>query len=100
MSDVTKLKWAGTEHLVVRAQIAPFREQLNSGAVGIVAIYHRNCDGHNVEFYIELDQMKDEELGYFDLRPWHHDTPQRPKTWDRKSAPSVWGPPPTPDYLR
>ena len=65
-----------------------------------VAIYHRNCDGHNVEFYIELDQMKDEKLGYFDPRPWHHDTPQRPNTWDRKSAPSVWGPPPTPDYLR
>src|SRR5262245_34307432 len=58
-----------------------------------VAIYHRNCDGHNVEFYIELDQMKDEELGYFDPRPWHHDTPQRPKAWDRKSAPSVWGSP-------
>jgi catechol 2,3-dioxygenase-like lactoylglutathione lyase family enzyme len=45
-----------------------------------VAIYHRNFDDQNVEFYIELDQMKDEELGYFDPRPWHHDTPQRPKT--------------------
>src|SRR5947207_576518 len=35
----------------------------------------------------ELDQMKDEELGYPDPRPWHHDTPQRPKTWDRKISP-------------
>jgi catechol 2,3-dioxygenase-like lactoylglutathione lyase family enzyme len=65
-----------------------------------VAIYHRNFDDQNVEFYIELDQMKDEELGYFDPRPWHHDTPQRPKTWDRKSSPNLWGPLPTPDFLR
>jgi len=65
-----------------------------------VAIYHRNCDDQNVEFYIELDQMKDEELGYFDPRPWHHDTPQRPKTWDRKASPNLWGPLPTPDYMR
>jgi catechol 2,3-dioxygenase-like lactoylglutathione lyase family enzyme len=65
-----------------------------------VAIYHRNCDDQNVEFYIELDQMKDEELGYFDPRPWHHDTPQRPKTWDLATAANLWGPPPTPDFLR
>jgi catechol 2,3-dioxygenase-like lactoylglutathione lyase family enzyme len=65
-----------------------------------VAIYHRNCDDQNVEFYIELDQMKDEELGYFDPRPWHHDTPQRPKVWDRKSSPNLWGPLPTPDFMR
>jgi catechol 2,3-dioxygenase-like lactoylglutathione lyase family enzyme len=65
-----------------------------------VAIYHRNADDQNVEFYIELDQMKDEDLGYFDPRPWHHDTPQRPKVWDRKSSPNLWGPPPTPDFLR
>ena len=65
-----------------------------------VAIYHRNADDQNVEFYIELDQMKDEELGYFDPRPWHHDTPQRPKVWDRNSSPNLWGPLPTPDFLR
>jgi catechol 2,3-dioxygenase-like lactoylglutathione lyase family enzyme len=68
-----------------------------------VAIYHRNADDQNVEFYIELDQMKDEELGYYDPRPWHHDTPQRPKIWDPKETPNIgnlWGPPPTPDFLR
>jgi catechol 2,3-dioxygenase-like lactoylglutathione lyase family enzyme len=65
-----------------------------------VAIYHRNFDDQNVEFYIELDQMKDEELGYFDPRPWHHDTPQRPKVWDRKIAPNLWGPLPMPDFMR
>jgi catechol 2,3-dioxygenase-like lactoylglutathione lyase family enzyme len=65
-----------------------------------VAIYHRNADEQNVEFYIELDQLKDEELGYFDPRPWHHDTPQRPKVWDRKVAPALWGPLPLPDFRR
>jgi catechol 2,3-dioxygenase-like lactoylglutathione lyase family enzyme len=65
-----------------------------------VAIYHRNCDDQIVEFYIELDQMKDEELGYFDPRPWHRDTPQRPKTWEVGTAASLWGPPPTPDFQR
>jgi catechol 2,3-dioxygenase-like lactoylglutathione lyase family enzyme len=65
-----------------------------------VSTYHRNCDDHVVEFYTELDQMKDEELGYFEPRPWHRDLPQRPKVWSREKAPTVWGPPPTPDYLR
>jgi len=65
-----------------------------------VAIYHRNFDDQNVELYIELDQMKDEDLGYFDPRPWHHDTPQRPKVWDRKIAPNLWGPLPMPDFRR
>jgi len=65
-----------------------------------VAIYHRDFDDQNVEFYIEIDQMKDEGLGYFDPRPWHRDTPQRPKTWDRKDSPNLWGPLPTPDYMR
>ena len=48
-----------------------------------VATYHRNPDEHTIELYIELDQMKDEELGYFDPRPWHRNTPQRPMTWNR-----------------
>jgi catechol 2,3-dioxygenase-like lactoylglutathione lyase family enzyme len=68
-----------------------------------VAIYHRNADDQRVEFYIELDQMKNEDLGYFDPRPWHHDTPQRPKTWDRKTSPNLgnlWGPLPMPDFQR
>ena len=41
--------------------------------------YHHNPDSHAVEFYTELDQMKDEALGYFGPRPWHHDLPQRPR---------------------
>lgn len=70
------------------------------GAGHNVFVYHRNADDQVVEFYTELDQMKDEALGYFDPKPWHVDQPQRPKVWDRKSATLVWGPPPTPDYFR
>jgi catechol 2,3-dioxygenase-like lactoylglutathione lyase family enzyme len=64
-----------------------------------VATYHRNPDEHTVEMYIELDQMKDEVLGYFDPRPWHRDTPQYPKTWKRTES-TIWGLPPLPDYRR
>ena len=46
-----------------------------------MAIHHRNPDDQVIELYCELDQMLDEELGYFVPRPWHHDTPQRPKVW-------------------
>jgi catechol 2,3-dioxygenase-like lactoylglutathione lyase family enzyme len=65
-----------------------------------LAIYHRDPDDHIVEFYTELDQMKSEELGYFDPRPWHEDRPQRPKVWKREDGAMVWGVPPAPDYLR
>jgi hypothetical protein len=65
-----------------------------------VAAFHRDHDDWVVEFYAELDQMKDEELGYFDPRPWHHDRPQRPKVWDAKQVAYMWGPPPTTDFLR
>ncbi len=64
-----------------------------------VATYHRNPDEHTIELYIELDQLKDEELGYFDPRPWHRDTPQRPKVWKRSEA-TIWGLPPLPEYRR
>jgi catechol 2,3-dioxygenase-like lactoylglutathione lyase family enzyme len=70
------------------------------GAGHNVFIYHRNPDDQIVEFYTELDRMTDEELGYFDPRPWHVDQPQRPKVWDPASASLVWGPPPTPDFMR
>ena len=58
-----------------------------------IATYHRNQDDQMVEFYCELDQMKDEELGYFDPRPWHHDTPQRPRFWEPGKT-TIWGPSP------
>ena len=63
-----------------------------------IAVFHKNPDDQVVEFYIELDQMKDEELGYFEPRPWHHDQPQRPKVWPR-NRPTIWGSAP-PELLR
>jgi catechol-2,3-dioxygenase len=56
-----------------------------------IAIYHRNADKVRVEFFCEMDQMKDEALGYFDPRPWHQDRPQRPKVWPRDTLRNYWG---------
>jgi len=56
-----------------------------------IACYHRNPDGILIELYTELDQMKDEALGYFDPRPWHEDTPQRPKAWPDGTPSNYWG---------
>ena len=62
------------------------------------AVYHRNPDGHLVELFHDLDRMIDEELGYFDPRPWHRDRPQRPKVWVGLPR-DVWGLPPSPDCV-
>ncbi len=51
------------------------------------ACYHRNPDGTRIELYAEMDQMKDEELGYFDPKPWHEDRPQRPRNWETDNSP-------------
>jgi hypothetical protein len=53
----------------------------------------------SASFYIELDQLKDEALGCFDPRPWHRDTPQRPRVWARDTT-TIRGPPPIPDFHR
>ena len=64
-----------------------------------IFVYHFDPDRRVVEFYTELDQMKNETLGYFEPRPWHKDRPQRPKVWtDFEAARLTWGPPPTPEY--
>jgi catechol-2,3-dioxygenase len=65
-----------------------------------IFVYHRDPDDHIIELFAEMDQMNDEQLGYFEPRPWHHDHPQRPKVWERKYAAMTWGPPPTADFLR
>ncbi len=56
-----------------------------------IAAYHRNADNVRVELYCEMDQMKDEALGYFDPRPWHQDRPQRPKVWPKGTMRNYWG---------
>jgi catechol-2,3-dioxygenase len=64
-----------------------------------IAIFHKDPDGQVVEFYAELDKMLDEELGYFEPRPWHRHQPQRPMVWD-KTKTSIWGLPPGPAFPR
>ena len=56
-----------------------------------IAIYHRNADKVRVEFFCEMDLMKDESLGYFDPRPWHQDRPQYPKVWGPETLRNYWG---------
>ena len=65
-----------------------------------IAVYHRNPDDHIVELFCELDRMADEELEYFEPRPWHRDRPQKPKVWDPSPPRDLWGQPPTPEFLR
>jgi catechol-2,3-dioxygenase len=57
-----------------------------------IAIYHKNPDGVTIEFFCDLDQMHDEELGFFEPRPWHQDRPQRPKVWGDETPSNWWGP--------
>jgi hypothetical protein len=56
-----------------------------------IAAYHRNHDGVRVELYTEMDQMKDESLGYFDPRPWHQELPLRPKQHGPETLRNYWG---------
>ena len=60
--------------------------------------YHRAPNGLITELFAQLDQMN-EELGYFEPRPWHRDRPQRPKVWSRDEG-TMWGVPPAPDFFR
>ena len=53
--------------------------------------YHRSPAGFITETFAELDRMN-EELGYFEPRPWHRDSPQCPKVWPKDpSASNYWG---------
>ncbi len=53
--------------------------------------YHRAPNGLITELFAELDQVN-EELGYFEPRPWHRDRPQKPKVWPKDpSAANLWG---------
>jgi catechol 2,3-dioxygenase-like lactoylglutathione lyase family enzyme len=65
-----------------------------------ISIYYRETDDQIIELFTELDQLKDEELGYYEPRPWHRDNPQRPKVWEPGPTSNIWGLPPTPEFLR
>lgn len=57
--------------------------------------YHRDPDGNIIELFAEIDKMSNEALGYFDPRPHHTDSPQRPKVWQAGDMKTVnsWGTP-------
>ena len=61
--------------------------------------YHRDPEGNIVELFAELDVMDSEDLGYFDPRPYHRDSPQRPKTWVFSPQIDIWGAPPPADFM-
>ena len=65
-----------------------------------VAVFHRNHDDWRVEFYAELDQMKDEEEGAWEARPWHPTNPLKPRMWTRPEAAPCWGMGPSEDFRR
>jgi catechol 2,3-dioxygenase-like lactoylglutathione lyase family enzyme len=65
-----------------------------------IATYYRNPDDHIIELFCDLDTMIDEELGYFDPKPWHRDNPQRPKVWEPGPSANIWGPPPSEEFRR
>ena len=56
-----------------------------------IACYHNNHDGVRTEIFTEMDQMKDEDLGYFDPRPWHQELPLRPKQHGPETLRNYWG---------
>jgi catechol 2,3-dioxygenase-like lactoylglutathione lyase family enzyme len=62
--------------------------------------YHRAPNGLITELFAELDRMN-EELGYFEPRPWHRDRPQKPKVWAKDpSAANLWGILPTEEMMK
>jgi catechol-2,3-dioxygenase len=62
--------------------------------------YHRSPAGLITETFAELDRMN-EELGYFEPRPWHRDHPQKPKVWPKDpSAANLWGIMPSEEMMK
>jgi catechol 2,3-dioxygenase-like lactoylglutathione lyase family enzyme len=86
--------------LIGREGITILWGPLRHGPGHNMSVYHRNPDGHIVELFCELDRMADEELEYFEPRPWHRDRPQKPKVWDPETSRDGWGLPPSPEFLR
>jgi catechol 2,3-dioxygenase-like lactoylglutathione lyase family enzyme len=62
--------------------------------------YHRAPNGLITELFAELDRIN-EDLGYFEPRPWHRDRPQKPKVWEKDpSASNLWGILPTEEMMK
>ncbi len=65
-----------------------------------IATYHRNPDDQIIELFCDMDVISDEELGYFEPRPWHKDKPQKPKVWSPSMSRDIWGLPSSPEFRR
>lgn len=62
--------------------------------------YHKNPDGQIIELYCELDRVQDEDLGWYEPRPWHGERPLKPKTWaPGPGSANLWGVMPPDDFL-
>jgi catechol 2,3-dioxygenase-like lactoylglutathione lyase family enzyme len=62
--------------------------------------YHRTPNGLITELFAELDRIN-EELGYYEPRPWHRDQPQAPKVWPKDpNASNYWGIMPTDEMMK
>ncbi len=65
-----------------------------------IATYHRNPGDQIVELFCDMDRISDEELEYYEPRPWHRDRPQKPKVWSPSQQRDIWGLPSTPEFRR
>jgi catechol 2,3-dioxygenase-like lactoylglutathione lyase family enzyme len=90
----------GSCDLLARQRIPIAWGPVRHGPGHNIAVYHRNPDDQIIELFCELDRVADEELGYFEPRPWHRDRPQKPKVWDPTPPRDLWGLPPSPEFLR
>jgi catechol 2,3-dioxygenase-like lactoylglutathione lyase family enzyme len=62
--------------------------------------YHRSPSGLITELFAELDRVN-EELGYYEPRPWHRDQPQMSKVWPKDpNASNYWGIMPTDEMMK
>jgi catechol 2,3-dioxygenase-like lactoylglutathione lyase family enzyme len=65
-----------------------------------ISTYHRNADGQIIELFTELDRINDEDLGWWEPRRVHQESPQKGKIWtDIPLAANMWGPPPPEGFL-
>jgi len=96
--------WAHMQQACDTLSINGYRMLWGPGRHGIghnLFAYHRSPSGLITELFAELDQMKDETLGYFEPRPWHRDNPQRPKVWPKNpDAANLWGPMPPDEMMK
>jgi catechol 2,3-dioxygenase-like lactoylglutathione lyase family enzyme len=98
LADWTQMKTACD--LLAKKNINLLWGPVRHGPGHNISIYYKEPDNQTVELFTDLDVMLDEELGYFEPRPWHRDNPQRPKVWEPGPMSNIWGLPPTPEFLK